>query len=89
MESVIDLPELKSEIKAEDFCSTESTTTSTSGDSSTPQPQQQQHQQQLDQQQQVHHQQQNNCNWVGQFFYKLKYLINYNATLIITYCIDS
>ena len=60
-----DLPEIKSEIKVEDFCN------SAAAGSNAVQQQQQQQQEQQQQQQTVvstehqMHQAQNNCNWVG------------------------
>ena len=61
METMTELPEIKSEINAEDFGGGHANASVTvSQPPGTPQPQQQQQQQQQQQSQQ-----QNNCQWVG------------------------
>ena len=62
-----DLPEIKSEIKVEDFCNT-----NTDGSNSVVPQQQQQQQQPVVSTEHQMHQAQNNCNWVGhQHFYDI------------------
>ena len=78
-----DLPEIKSEIKVEDFCNA-----NTDGVNNVAQQQQQQQQPVVSTEQQMH-QAQNNCNWVGHstdsFSYEYIYLFYYGNTAEVCY----
>ena len=72
-----DLPEIKSEIKVEDFCNSNA-----DGSNNVAQQQQQQQQTVVSTEHQMH-QAQNNCNWVGHSAYSFSTLFITSSELLL------